>query len=203
MASSADLEAIDPRGAVPARTAEDAVSDALADLMARYQEGDARAFEELYDLLLPRLHGYLVSLTRNLPRAEDLLQETFLQLHRSRHTYCPPRPVRPWAFGIARHVYLMDLRSAVRAGRHVEPAADELPEVPIPAVALGTPERHGLRRAMARLPDDQREALLLHHGWGFTFAEIGQMLGIRAGAAKVRSHRGIQRLRELLGGTGG
>ena len=78
--------------------------------MIGYQAGSLEMFEELFDALSPGLRGYLVSLTRDLDRAQDLLQETFLQMHRSRHTYTPPRPVKPWAFGIARHVHLMDRR---------------------------------------------------------------------------------------------
>ena len=85
--------------------------------MAAYQAGQSAAFERLYHALAPRLRGYLISLTASVPRAEDLLQETFLQIHRSRHTYTPPRPVAPWAFGIARHVYLMDCRAWARRQR--------------------------------------------------------------------------------------
>ena len=55
---------------------------------------------------------------------------------------------------------------------------------------------------VAVLPD-RREALLLHHVWGFSFAEIGQMLGIRADAAKLRSSRGMSDLRGLLRPAGG
>jgi DNA-directed RNA polymerase specialized sigma24 family protein len=51
-----------------------------------------------------------------------------------------------------------------------------------------------------RLPSDGREALLLHHVWGFSFVEIGGLLGIRGGTAKLRAHRALTALRSLLGG---
>ena len=84
----------------------------LVRLMIAYQNGEMPAFETLYKRLAPRLRGYLVSLTWSRDRAEDVLQETFHQLHRARHTYIPHRPVRPWVFAIARHLHLMDLRTS-------------------------------------------------------------------------------------------
>jgi RNA polymerase sigma-70 factor (ECF subfamily) len=102
--------------------------------------------------------------------------------------------VRPWVFAIARHVLLMDWRrGACRPER-----GGEMPEVPIrpDAASLGT--RQAVRRAMALLIPDRREAVLLHHVWGFSFAEIGRLLGVRADAAKLRSSRGMADLRSLI-----
>ena len=166
--------------------------------MVEYQAGEMAAFERIHQHMAPRLRKYLISLTLSVPRAEDLLQETFLQIHRSRHTYTPPRPLAPWAFGVARHVYLMDCRAWSRRRRlEVEPA-DELPEIPVPALGEGVANRDWVRRAVADLPEDRREPLLLHHIWGFSFKEIAGMLGIREGAAKVRAHRGRKQLEDLL-----
>ena len=152
------------------------------------------AFEALYAALAPPLLAYLTALARDRTIAQDLLQETFLQFHRSRHAYRPGLPVRPWAFTIARHVWLMDRRSRAR-----RPQSDqELPELPVPAEVEQLAERDGLRRALETVVPDRREALLLHHVWGFSFAEIGQMLGIRAEAAKLRSSRGMGDLRRVL-----
>lgn len=170
----------------------------LSAWMAAYQSGEAPAFERLYQRLAPKIRKYLISLTLNVPRAEDLLQETFLQIHRSRHTYAAPRPVEPWAFGVARHVYLMDCRAWARRRRlEVEPD-DVLPELPVPPASEGSEDRSLLRRAVAGLPEDRRETLLLHHVWGFSFQEIAGMLGIREGAAKVRAHRARRQLQDLL-----
>jgi RNA polymerase sigma-70 factor (ECF subfamily) len=168
--------------------------DELRRLMTRYQRGSLEAFELIYAALAPPLRGYLIALTRNAAQADDLVQESFLQMHRSRHTYRHDLPVRPWAFAIARHVWLMDLRA--RARRPV--ASGELPEMPVPAEMERLADRDAVRRALGAILDERREALLLHHLWGFSFAEIGQMLGIRADAAKLRSSRGMQDLRALL-----
>ena len=170
----------------------------LSELMIAYQAGELAAFEKLYALLTPRLRGYLCSLTWNPSLAEDLLQETFLQIHRSRRTYMPGRPVRPWAFAIARHVFLMDRRAAARRSKFETGQLDELPEIPVPPAIEQLGTQADLRKALARLTDDRREAVLLHHVWGFSFGEIGAMLGIREGTAKLRAYRAINTLREIL-----
>ncbi|MEO7273919.1 MAG: RNA polymerase sigma factor [Vicinamibacterales bacterium] len=168
--------------------------DELRRLMASYQGGSLESFERIYAALAPSLRAYLTTLTRNRTQADDLVQDTFLQMHRSRHTYRPDLPVRPWVFAIARHVWMMDLRT--RSRRPI--AADELPDIPVPPEIDGLADRDGLRRALGAVLPDRREAVLLHHVWGFSFAEIGQMLGIRADAAKLRSSRGMSDMRALL-----
>ena len=166
----------------------------LAALMTAYQAGFLPAFESLYAALASPLLAYLAALCRDRARAQDLLQETFLQIHRSRRAYRSDLPVRPWVFTIARHVWLMDRRYHSRRPR----SDDELPEVPVPAAVESLADRDRLRRALDEVLPDRREALLLHHVWGFSFAEIGQMLGIRAEAAKLRSSRGMADVRRLL-----
>ena len=93
--------------------------------MIGYQQGSLDDFEGLYAALKQPLLRYLWTFVRNAATAEDLLQETFLQLHRARRTYQPPRPVRPWIYAITRHVALMHLRSGRR--RKEVLADDQLP----------------------------------------------------------------------------
>jgi len=172
--------------------------DALIRLMAGYQAGDAGAFEEFYHLTRHRLYQFLLVKTLDSHWAEDLLQETFLQIHRSRRTYQQGRPVAPWIFAIARHIYLMSLRSRRRHEGRETPLEDILSDFPVPGTAGPGSDLSDVRKALALLPHEQREALLLFHYWGFTFKEIGATLGIRAGTAKLRAHRGLQRLKEHL-----
>ena len=174
-----------------------APDDQLRSLMVRYQAGEADAFEQLYVALAPLLRRYLLALARDAQRADDLLQDTFLQLHRSRRTYNPSRPVRPWAFAVARHMWLMDQRTRRRKSPP-QVDLDNAPDLPVPPEAEGLARDEELRRVLARLPADRTEALLLHHVWGFTFEEIGKMLGIRPGAARVRASRAMSALRGLL-----
>ena len=168
----------------------------LRGLMVAYQGGAYDAFEELYAALLGPVRGWLTGATRDRTRAADLAQETFLQLHRARHTYDPGLPVMPWVMAIARHVYLMDCRTRSRRPRYV--AEDEAPEraagPDVERHAAGAPVRAALRQVGA----ERRRALLLHHVGGWSFREIGRKLGIRESAAKLRSSRGMAQLREAL-----
>ena len=166
----------------------------LREWMSDYQAGSIEAFDRLYASLAAPLRQYLAALARDTARGQDLLQETFLQIHRSRRAYRPDLPVRPWAFAIARNVWMMDCRS--RSRRPV--TSGELPELPVPPEVASLADREALRRALDQVTPERREALLLHHVWGFSFAEIGQLLGIRPDAAKLRSSRGMQQVRALL-----
>ena len=147
--------------------------DELQRLMTAYQAGSLEAFERIYGSLAAPVLGYLTSLCRERAHAEDLLQESFLQVHRSRHTYRPELPLRPWVFAIARHVWLMDLPDAFAAAGDGDRAAGAAGARRRRALA----DRDSLRRALDAILPDRREALLLHHVWGFSFAEIGQLLG--------------------------
>ena len=100
------------RMASEAKKEMDAPERELCALMEGYLDGRIEAFDGLYAALSGRIRGYLLSQCRDAALADDLLQDTFMQIHRSRRTYEPGRPVTPWVFAIARHVYLMKRRSA-------------------------------------------------------------------------------------------
>jgi RNA polymerase sigma-70 factor (ECF subfamily) len=176
--------------------------DGLATLMADYQAGRIEAFDALYASLAGDLRACLIGLCRDAARADDLLQETFLQIHRARASYRPGMPVRPWVRAVATRVYLMDQRKAMRRDRREAHAGAIEPNAAV-AADYGVGERDGLVRALAGVPATTRAPFLLHHLFGFTFAEIASRLGIRASAAKVRSSRARLRLRALLGAHAG
>ena len=179
-------------------------ADDLPALMAAYQAGRIEAFDALYAALAGELRAHLIGLCRDAAHADDLLQETFLQIHRARASYRPGLPVRPWVRAIATRVYLMDRRAAMRRDRHEARAGASAPEARTAASADRVAgERDGLVRALAGVPAETRSAFLLHHLFGFSFAEVAARLGIRTGAAKVRSSRARLRLRTLLGGGAG
>lgn len=165
--------------------------------MVAYQGGSLDAFREVYAVLAPPLGRYLRYLTRRGDVADDLLQETFLQVHRSRASYDPNLPVAPWAFGLARNVFLMHRRALARFSA-VHDAGGEVPEVPVPAEAETWATRDLVQRAVASLEADQAEPLLLHHVWGFSFDEIAGMTGLTSAAARARSSRAMALLRAAL-----
>jgi RNA polymerase sigma-70 factor (ECF subfamily) len=168
----------------------------LIEFMTGYQNGSMDDFEKLYAALKQPLLRYLWTFVRNATVAEDLLQDTFMQIHRARQTYTPPRPVRPWIYAITRHVALMHLRSGRRRKEML--ADDQLPEVPVPPEVEKLADRATLHTMLAELPQAAQEVLILHHLLGLSFQEVGQVLGVAAGTAKVRSHRALKSLRQRL-----
>jgi RNA polymerase sigma-70 factor (ECF subfamily) len=165
--------------------------------MVDYQAGRLEAFDRLYGAIAGPLRRYLTALTRNGPEAQDLLQEAFLQIHRSRHTYDRAQPVLPWVFAITRHVYLMSLRAARRRPLRTAEGV-EAEELPVPPEVEGLADRLALRAAVGRIAADRKEAMLLHHVWGFSFREVGAIQGVTESAAKLRSSRGMAELRRFL-----
>ena len=168
-------------------------------LMAEYQAGSVAAFDGLHDALAVDLKAYLTRLSRDPVRADDLLQETFLQMHRSRATHTPGQPVRPWVFAIAKRVFLMHRRSATRRARYELLSSADRPDRS--AAALETDRLHARREidvALRHLPSDGRRAFVIHHLFGLSFKEVAERLGIKPGAAKIRSSRAASFMRALL-----
>ena len=172
--------------------------------MAEYQAGSVEAFDRLHDALAPALKAYLTSLTRDATRADDLLQETFLQMHRARASHTPGEPVRPWVFAIAKRVFLMHVRGTKRRERYEQreasasSASSSGSPVASPAAADRLHARRSIEAALRQTPADGRRAFLMHHLLGFSFKEIAEKLGIKPGAAKIRSSRAASFMRSLL-----
>ena len=177
---------------------QDREDEALRELMVQYQEGSLEAFRALYAQLAPDLRRYVRFLMRGSDAADDLLQEAFLQLHRSRAAYNPVYAVRPWMFGLARNVCLMHRRAMRRWATIHAVGSDRLPDVPVPAAVERLADADAIRQCLAALPTDHAEALTLHHVWGFSFEEIAGMVGVSAVAARARASRGMARLRAEL-----
>ena len=172
----------------------------LVTLMVGYQKGNMDDFATLYAELEQPLRRYLWTFVRDGATVDDLLQTTFLQVHRARHTYTPPRPVKPWLYAITRHTALMHLRSGRRRKEYLP--EEDLPEVPVPPEVESLGDRLTVRKLLLELPESDREILTLHHLMGFSFAEVGAIVGISAGAAKVRAHRAIKSLRQKIQSQG-
>src|SRR6185436_403589 len=100
----------------------------VRELMQRYCDGDAGAFRELYALVAPQLLGYLLKMARERSLADDLLQQTFLKVHRARGAYVRGADPLPWIYSIAHRTFIGPVRKTRRAVVRVG-EAEELPEV--------------------------------------------------------------------------
>lgn len=177
----------------------DTRADSLSveELMARYVEGSADAFSDLYRRISPNLMGYLLRLTRDRMRAEDLLQVTFAKIHRARQSYLRGAPVLPWVLAIARRSFLDERRAARTRTEDLSPDG-VLPE-PRPELD-GVPNdvSDALERALDRLPEAYREAIQLTKISGLSIHEAANVLGTTETAVKLRVHRGYTQLRKEL-----
>lgn len=178
---------------------QDATERRLVDLMVAYQRGDLGAFEQLYALLVDEVRRYFAKVHRDRGVVHDLVQDMFLEMHRSRRTYTPPLPVRPWIFGIARNVSARSRRAAQLRPQE-SPSSDPEAALAIAAPASGVPSADSLdmENALRRLPVSTRDPWLLHHVFGFGFDSIAVRLGITVMAAKLRSSRATRALRLAL-----
>ncbi len=167
-------------------------------LFGRYcGSGDRAAFEQLFSRYSERLYGFFIRQVSDAELSRDLVQQTFLQLHRARADFRQGSLVRPWLYTIAANLRREHFR---RRGRRPEVGLDpELHPEPSVAPAATTATQRAVRRALEQLGDDQREVVVLHWYEGLSFPEIGEVVGASTTAVKVRAHRAYNKLRALLG----
>lgn len=168
------------------------------ELMAGFCRGEEGAFDQLFERHSSHLHSFLSNMVRDTALAEDLLQITFLSLVRSRHRYEQGTKVLPWLVTIAANAARDSQRrkrSAVSHLRNESATAEKSvdPEPSDPGL------RKQLSAALEQLPQQQREAVVLHKVEGWSFDEIARATGITETAARIRAHRGYEKLRHLLG----
>ncbi|MCU0255305.1 MAG: RNA polymerase sigma factor [Vicinamibacterales bacterium] len=176
---------------------------AEADLAARLRAGDTRAYEELYRRHGPRLYNLAYRMLGQAADAEDLLQETFLQVFRRIDSFKGDAALGTWLYRLAMNLCLDRLRSkAGRADRQTS-SVEDIREWRLAGRGPldGHVGRIDLERAIARLPDACRAAFLLHDVEGFEHQEVGRMLGVSDGTSKSQVHKARLRIRAfLLGG---
>jgi RNA polymerase sigma-70 factor, ECF subfamily len=183
-----------------------------AEVMARYCRGDAAAFHRLYALLAARILAYLTGLLGDKAAAEDALQLTFLKVHEARSTYVMGANPVPWIYTIAHRTALDEIRKRKRSrvrlnkegeGGAAEPAAHitgvAADAHPDPADRPDPSAAAGALAALAKLPDNQRQALILTKVHGRSIADAAMITGSTPGAIKQRAHRAYVTLRQMLG----
>ncbi len=174
-------------------------SETDEELMNRFCDGDTKALEALFDRHAQGVHAFLSRMVRDGALADDLVQTTFLSVVRSSDRYHRGSPVVPWLLTIAANA----ARDALRRSRlNIEVLASDEgaahepshePEMSDPGV------RKRIEAAFEQLPAQQREAVLMHKVNGLSFEQIGEALEISPTAARIRAHRGYEKLRQLLG----
>jgi RNA polymerase sigma-70 factor (ECF subfamily) len=170
-------------------------AEALDKLMREYQQGTLAAFEALYRALAPRLRAFIRTQVRHDARTNDLLQETFLEIHRSRHTYLPGNSVVGWVFGIAQNVVLRHRHVEHRRSTHEVPADDLELEARSRDAEF---ELQPLQDALEHLSPDARATWWMRNIEGLSFDAIARQLGIAVAAVRLRCSRASRALRAAL-----
>jgi RNA polymerase sigma-70 factor (ECF subfamily) len=176
---------------VPERTPSD-----VDRWMERYQQADPEAPAALIGALSPALLRFFRSQLASREQADDLLQDTWMRIHRVRHTYRPGEPVLPWVYAIARRVRVDGYRRARRTASH-EITVEILPDRPARMESSRNclPSFEGL---VATLPDSQREVVTMLKVGGLSLEEVARATSSTVGAVKQKAHRAYETLRKLL-----
>lgn len=155
-------------------------------------------FLDEIETCVPALRRYARALTRNVDRADDLVQDCLERAIRKRGLFLPTGPLQAWLFRILVNLWRNSLRTERRRGVHVDYDALVIePSIQPPQhgrLALGE-----MNRALDRLPDDQRETLLLVVLEGVSYEEAATILGIPIGTVMSRLSRARATLRTLTG----
>ncbi len=170
------------------------------ELMLRVQADDADAFEALFDRFGTRAYSVAYAIARERTRAEDIVQESFLAIWRSRERYEPQEgALGAWVIGIVRHRAIDSVRRNVRHDKRragEEQIDGQLQDGPsIEQTTVEVDEAARLRAALAKLPDAQREVIVLAYFGELATTEIASELSLPLGTIKGRMRLGLHKLR--------
>jgi len=175
------------------------------DLIERAKQGDAEAFQMLYDKHKRRVYSLCLRMTANTAEAEDLAQEAFLQLYRKIATFRGESAFSTWLHRLSVNVVLMHLRKknlpVVSLEETTQGTDDDSPRKDFGAddVALaGSIDRLQLQKAVDSLPPGYRTIFVLHDIEGYEHNEIARIAGCSVGNSKSQLHKARMKWRDLL-----
>jgi len=169
-------------------------------LMTGLQTGDVSRLALLFERHHKALFNFFLRLTGERQASEDLVQDVFLRILKYHATYRPGTQFRAWMYQLARHAFLDRRKPSASAEVPLEALSAE-PASPMagPAERLQQEQQSALlRRALARLPEDKREVLVLSRFHGLNYEQVGALLGCEVGAVKLRVYRAVRALRTIL-----
>jgi RNA polymerase sigma-70 factor (ECF subfamily) len=168
--------------------------------MLRVKAGDLDRMGLLFQRHYRALYGFLFHMTYQREASEDMVQTVFYKMLRYRGSFTGEGEFVAWMYQIARNVLKDNAKKGNKQGMHedVGELADRLPGGTSPDEHLEKKQANaGLYKAMEKLSDDNREILTLSRFQELKYQEIGQILNITEGAAKVRAFRAMQELKDI------
>jgi RNA polymerase sigma factor (sigma-70 family) len=167
--------------------------------MTALQTGDVSRLALLFERHHRALFNFFLRLTGERQASEDLVQDVFLRILKYHATYRPGSQFRAWMYQLARHAWLDRRKPASQEVPLDALAADPPSRAPAVSEVLQQDQQAALvRRALAQLPEDKREVLVLSRYQGLSYEQVGTLLGIEVGAVKVRVYRAVRALRTIL-----
>ncbi len=167
-------------------------------LMVSAQAGNESDYRQLLTELTDVIYSFLCSRFGKRHFIEDCVQEILMAIHQARHTYDRNRPFRPWLFAIVRHKAIDTLRKQHTRRKHTSQYIGEQ-EILAQTSQQSEAENEMTRgRLFESLSVPYREVLILTKIIGFSIAEAAEKLGISESLVKVRIHRAIHKLRQLM-----
>ena len=154
-------------------------------------------FARLIEAQIPRLRRYARALTRDVSRADDLVQNSLLRAVAKQHLWEPGSDLRAWLFTILHNQHVNDVRRAVREGASV-PVEEVDSMLPIRPNALASLELRDLETALGKLAHEQRQVILLVGLEGMSYDEVAAILEVPVGTVRSRLSRGRDQLRLLM-----
>jgi RNA polymerase sigma factor (sigma-70 family) len=170
-------------------------------LMARAQEGDQDAYRRLLVDITPYIRAIVSRRLSNTSDVEDALQDVLLTVHSVRHTYDPGRPFAPWIATIANRRAIDSVRRNIRSqGRHtsLEPIHETFASSE-PNIEESVSNNDVLTKAIAGLPQKQKEAVTLLKLREMSLKEASAMSGMSVASLKISMHRALKSLRKFVG----
>ena len=155
-------------------------------------------FGKLLEEQIPRLRRYARALTRNAPIADDLVQDCLVRAVAKQHLWQPGTDLRAWLFTILHNQHVNFVRKANNKSVSVE-VEQVAPFLQVEANAMPSLELRDLRVALAKLPIEQREAILLVGLEGMDYEGTAKVLNVPIGTVRSRISRGRAELRKLMG----
>jgi RNA polymerase sigma-70 factor (ECF subfamily) len=155
-------------------------------------------FAGLLEEHLPRMRRYALALTRNPDRADDLVQTALVRAIAKQHLFQPGTNLRAWLFTLIHHQHVNEVRQSAKQGMsvNIEDVSKDLVAVANPSAARQLKE---LDEAIAKLPVEQRQVLLLVGLEGMAYEEVAAILMVPIGTVRSRLSRGRSALRQLMG----
>jgi len=167
-------------------------------LMVNAQAGNESDYRQLLTELTDVIYNFLRSRFGNHHFIEDCVQESLIAVHQARHTYDPRRHFRPWLFAIVRHKAIDTLRQQRTRQKVVDQYRGEQEVLSRTSHQSEAENEVTKGRLLESLSVQHREVLLLTKIIGFSIAEASEKLGISQSAVKVRVHRAIRKLEQLM-----